>query len=171
MFPEHKYRIVRLLQTRGHIVGMTGDGSTTSPRETIRVLLLITVAIVFMNFFPVTAVMIVFLAVLNDGAILSIAYDHVRGSPKPVKWDMRVVLTIATAQGVIGVVATFVLFFLADQVFGLSHDMIRTVIYLKLSVAGHLTTFLTRARGPFWSRPASAPILLAAVFGTRPSPP
>src|SRR5208283_2033063 len=26
VFPEHKYRIVELLQNKGHIVGMTGDG-------------------------------------------------------------------------------------------------------------------------------------------------
>ena len=39
-------------------------------------------------------------------------------------------------------------------------------MYLKLSVAGHLTIFLTRTRGPFWSiRPAK--ILLAAVVGTQ----
>jgi H+-transporting ATPase len=39
-------------------------------------------------------------------------------------------------------------------------------MYLKLSVAGHLTIFLTRTRGPFWSiRPAK--ILLIAVFGTQ----
>jgi H+-transporting ATPase len=39
-------------------------------------------------------------------------------------------------------------------------------MYLKLSVAGHLTIFLTRTRGPFWSiRPAR--ILMVAVFGTQ----
>jgi H+-transporting ATPase len=39
-------------------------------------------------------------------------------------------------------------------------------MYLKLSVAGHLTIFLTRTRGPFWSiQPAR--ILLIAVFGTQ----
>jgi H+-transporting ATPase len=39
-------------------------------------------------------------------------------------------------------------------------------MYLKLSVAGHLTIFLARTRGPFWSfRPA--PILVAAVIGTQ----
>jgi len=41
-----------------------------------------------------------------------------------------------------------------------------TLMYLKLSVAGHLTIFLTRTRGPFWSiRPAR--ILLLAVLGTQ----
>ena len=130
--------------------------------ETIRILLLISLAIIGFGFFPVTAAMIVFLAVLNDAAILSIAYDHVQRLSQAA-WDMRTTLVIATVLGVIGVAASFLLFALANQVFGLSHDLIRTLIYLKLSVAGQLTIFLTRTRGPFWTRPAPAPLLLGAV--------
>ncbi len=45
--------------------------------ETLRVLPFMTLAILIFNFYPLTAVMIVMLALLNDGAILSIAYDSV----------------------------------------------------------------------------------------------
>jgi H+-transporting ATPase len=68
--------------------------------------------------------------------------------------------------GIIGVVAAFLLFYLGERVFHLDRAHIQTLMYLKLSVAGHLTIFLTRTRGPFWShRPAR--ILVIAVFGTQ----
>jgi H+-transporting ATPase len=134
--------------------------------ETLRVLFFMTLAILIFNFYPVTAVMIVMLALLNDGAILSIAYDNVHYKDKPEAWNMRVVLGISTVLGVIGVVSAFGLFFLGLRVFHLDHAHIQTLMYLKLSVAGHLTIFLTRTRGPFWSiRPAR--ILWIAVLGTQ----
>jgi H+-transporting ATPase len=134
--------------------------------ETLRVLLFMTLAILVFNFYPLTAVMIVMLALLNDGAILSIAYDNVHYKNQPESWNMRMVLGISTVLGVIGVVAAFGLFYLGERVFHLDRAHIQTLMYLKLSVAGHLTIFLTRTRGAFWSiRPAK--ILLIAVFGTQ----
>lgn len=134
--------------------------------ETIRVLLFMTLSILVFNFYPVTAIMIVLLALLNDGAILSIASDRVHYSDQPEAWDMPVVLGIATILGAIGVVATFGLFYYSEQVAHLSRDMIQSLMYLKLSVAGHLTVFITRTRGPFWSQRPSW-LLMGAVAGTQ----
>ena len=134
--------------------------------ETMRVLLFMTLSILVFNFYPVTAIMIVLLALLNDGAILSIAYDNVRPSPKPEAWNMRRVLGISTMLGTAGVIAAFGMFYIGEEVLHLDREVVQTLMYLKLSVAGHLNIFVTRTRGPFWSI-APAKILLIAVFGTQ----
>ncbi|MCB1353388.1 MAG: plasma-membrane proton-efflux P-type ATPase [Rhodobacteraceae bacterium] len=134
--------------------------------ETLRVLLFMALSIMVFNFYPLTAVMIVMLALLNDGAILSIAYDNVTGSAAPERWNMHRVLGIATVLGIVGPIASFGLFYIADRVVQMPRDQIQSLMYLLLSVAGHLTVFLARTRGPFWSsRPATA--LLVAVTGTQ----
>jgi len=125
-----------------------------------------TLAILVFNFYPVTAIMIVIIALLNDGAILSIAYDNVHYKDQPEAWNMRMVLGISTVLGIFGVVSAFGLFYLGERVFNLDQGHVQTLMYLKLSVAGHLTIFLTRTRGRFWTiRPAR--VLLLAVFGTQ----
>lgn len=134
--------------------------------ETIRVLLFMTLSILIFNFYPVTAIMIVLLALLNDGAILSIAWDNAVCPAEPQSWQMRKVLGIAFLLGTMGVFETFGLFFLAEEKFHLSREMIQTFIYLKLSVSGHLTIFVTRTARSFWKdRPAS--VLIGAVLGTQ----
>jgi len=158
--------IIDAIKESRQIFGRMVSYATYRIAETIRVLLFMTLSILVFNFYPVTAVMIVLLAILNDGAILSIAYDRVRYSNEPETWNMRLVLGIATVLGVAGVIASFGLFYIGEDVLHLSRGAIQTLIYLKLSVAGHLTIFLTRTRGPFWSsRPA--PILLGAVLITQ----
>jgi H+-transporting ATPase len=134
--------------------------------ETLGVLSFMTLAILIFNFYPMTAVMIVMLALLNDGAILSIAYDNVHYSNRPETWNMRLVMGVATVVSVVGLIDSFGLFYIGERHFHLDRSFIQTLIYLKMSVGGHLKIFITRTRGPFWSiRPA--PLLLVAVFSTQ----
>jgi H+-transporting ATPase len=121
--------------------------------ETIRVLLFMTLSIVVFNFYPVTAVMIVLLAILNDFPIMMIAYDNVTSAPKPVRWDMHRVLTVATVLGVMGLIETFVLFWFVDDHLGLPREITQSIIFLKLLIAGHLTIYVTRNPRWFWSQP------------------
>ncbi|BCG63520.1 MAG: H+-transporting ATPase [Methyloprofundus sp.] len=135
--------------------------------ETIRIMLFMVAAILVYNFYPITAVMIILLALLNDLPILTIAKDNTWLSPTPVCWDMRKVLTVATILGVLGVGETFLLLIIAQNHFHVSIDQLQTIIFLKLAVAGHLTLFVARTRNCFLARPFPAPILLFAIISTQ----
>jgi H+-transporting ATPase len=134
--------------------------------ETIRVLFFITATIIAFQVYPVTALMIVLLAILNDLPVITIAYDNVKYSDFPEKWNMRRVLGIATFIGIIGVFSSFGLFLIGRDVLNLSPLILQSFMYLKLSVAGHTVLLAARTRGHFWTvRPAK--ILLFAIIGTQ----
>jgi len=134
--------------------------------ETIRIVLFMTLSIVVFNFYPITALMIILLALLNDIPILAIAYDNTRVDPKPVRWRMSELLTVSSVLGISGVISSFLLFyFLQEQ--GFSEDVIRTMLFLKLIIAGHSTLYVTRTSGWFWQQPYPSWLLMGATFGTE----
>ena len=220
VYPEHKYHVVDVLQQKGHIVGMTGDGVNDAPAlkkadagiavsgatdaarsaasialldpglsvilaairesrrifermlsyavyrvaETVALLGFITIATIVFHAYPVTPIMIVFLAILNDGSILSIAYDNTRSAPVPLRWSMRFVMGLATILGAYAIARSLGIYGISSGLLGLDFDQVRTMVYLNLSVGGILTLYVARTRGPFWSVPP-ARILLLVTWG------
>jgi len=134
--------------------------------ETIRIILFMTLSIVIFSFYPITALMIILLALLNDIPILAIAYDRTPVDPNPVRWNTGDMLTLSTVLGVAGVVSSFLLFFVLKEA-GFDAEVIQSLLFLKLIVAGHSTVYVTRSRGWFWQKPYPAPLLLGATFTTE----
>ncbi|KAF8658543.1 hypothetical protein HU200_059001 [Digitaria exilis] len=228
VFPEHKYEIVRRLQDRKHICGMTGDGVNdapalkkadigiavadatdaargasdivlTEPGLSVIISAVLTSRAIFqrMKNYTIYAVsitirvvlgfmllaliwrfdfapfMVLIIAVLNDGTIMTISKDRVKPSPLPDAWRLQEIFATGVVLGTYQALAT-VLFFWAvrdtnffTNTFGVRHigdstEELMAAVYLQVSIISQALIFVTRARSWFFvERPG---LLLVAAF-------
>jgi H+-transporting ATPase len=134
---------------------------------TIAIMGFVVLASIYYGFFPLTALMLIALALLDDVPIMTIAFDNARVPPKPVKWQMGQMLTISSVLGLVAVAQSFGLLYLGDTVYKLDHLHLQTMMFLQLVAGGHLLLFVTRTRNSFWKPPYPNAKLFWAIVATQ----
>ena len=135
--------------------------------ETIRIMIFVVLAMIVFKFYPITAIMIILLAFLNDIPIMTIAYDHTGLEPNPVRWDMHRIIAVSSVMGLTGVIGSFLMLYIALDLLHLSIPQVQTYIFLKMAVSGHLTLFVARSKGFFLKKPYPAPVMIWSALATK----
>src|SRR5256886_16614227 len=127
----------------------------------------VVLASIYYHFFPLTAIMLIALALLDDVPIMTIAFDNASVPPQPVKWELDRVLVISSVLGLLGVIQSFGLLYLGDTLHHLDDPQLQTMMFLQLVAGGHLMLFVTRTRGAFWRPPYPNTKLFFAIVATQ----
>lgn len=134
---------------------------------TIDIMAFVVLAMLIFGIYPINAVMIIILALLDDIPIMTIAYDNTWLSPKPVRWNMHRVLSLSSILGFLSVAQTFGLMYIGYRILQMDIPHLQTAVFLQLVVGGHLMLFVTRNRKAFWLRPYPAWPLFGAIVATQ----
>jgi H+-transporting ATPase len=125
------------------------------------------------DFFHMPVLMLMLITLLNDGTLITIAYDTAKASPAPDRWNLPVLFIQSSILGVVSCGSSLLLLeFLLDSwnedgffqkvgMSGVQYGQVTSAIYLKVSISDFLTLFSARTgSSPFYAV-APAPILFA----------
>ncbi len=134
---------------------------------TLDIMGFVVLASIHYGFFPLTALMLIALALLDDIPIMTIAFDNAKVDSNPMKWQMGKVLTLSSVLGLTAVIQSFFLLYLGDAYFHLPQAQLQTMMFLQLISGGHLMLFVVRSARAFWKPPYPNSKLFLATVGTQ----
>ncbi len=143
---------------------------------TLDIMVVVVASIVIFQFRPLTAIMIVALALLDDIPIMTIAYDNVPASASPVRWNMTRIFIFASLMGLLAMAETFGLLLVGmrwlldsslQAMVALDPGQIQTLMFLQLAVGGHLLLFSVRTKKTLFHPPYPSIKLFGAIAVTQ----
>ena len=128
--------------------------------ETFRLLLFLLLSMLVFNAHPLTAIMVILIALLNDIPIMMVAYDKMRVHSHPITWNIKELLSVSIGFSIVGVISTFGLFWIGRAFWfvnitdpHLQFGYLQTLAFMAILCGGNLTIYLTRNIGPIWQKP------------------
>lgn len=163
--------ISRAIEESRKVFGRMKSYAIYRVSETCRLLFFLLLSSVIFNDRPLTAMMIILIALLNDIPIMTISYDHMSIAKQPTRWNMKEVIAIALGLAIVGVISTFGLYWIGLKYWKMSHTLARTLAFMALLCGGNLTIYLTRNDRWLFSKPRPewkffTATLLSQVAGT-----
>ncbi|OTG82476.1 plasma-membrane proton-efflux P-type ATPase [Acinetobacter sp. ANC 4558] len=143
---------------------------------TIAIMCVVVLSYIIFDLQPLTAIMIVVLALLDDIPIMTIAYDNVKVSSQPVRWNMHRIISFSSVMGIIALAQSFGMVLLCKYWMNnpelmnhipLTVDHLQTMVFLQLAAGGQLLIFIVRNRGSIFARPFPNQKLLLAILATQ----
>jgi H+-transporting ATPase len=144
---------------------------------TLDIMFVVVLSSIFLDFAPLTTIMIVAMSLLDDVPIMTIAYDNTPVSKKPIRWRMPHLLGVAAVLGLFSIAESFGLLLIGIRVLSLEHlqdyfgltteAQLQTVMFLQLVAGGHLLLFVTRTERWFLLPPFPAAPLVWAILLTQ----
>ncbi|WP_139851375.1 plasma-membrane proton-efflux P-type ATPase [Acinetobacter pullicarnis] len=141
---------------------------------TIAIMCVVVLSYIIFDIQPLTAIMIVVLALLDDIPIMTIAYDNVKVSQQPARWNMHRIISFSSVMGIIALAQSFGMVLLCMYWMNnpelmsnlpMNLDHLQTMVFLQLAAGGQLLIFVVRNRGALFARPLpNAKLFLAIVL-------
>jgi len=129
--------------------------------ESLRLIITIAILGIIYEKYPLTALQIILIALLNDLPIISLAFDRVKITSRPAKIDPRKRLAFGSVFGTVGILNSLILFFILTRIIKLDSGMVQTIYFLKLTVSGHLLIYVARTEDLWFKFLPSKEVILA----------
>ncbi len=129
--------------------------------ESLRLIITIAVLGILYGVYPLTALQIILIALLNDLPIISLAGDRVKTTNSPGKIDAKKRFTLSSLYGLVGVAESLCLFFLVRNILHVDWSVLQTMFFLKLTISGHMLIYIAHTKQRWWKFLPSKGVILA----------